>query len=106
VRSPTGGTSRCDEAVTDGVEGRVVEPLVVEQVRDDSHVDRATRWAGTDGEESRQRLRDYVDLRRAVLADQREALIDARSSGRFDSEALNGMLRRVDAGDMAVDRLE
>jgi NhaP-type Na+/H+ or K+/H+ antiporter len=98
--------ARCDDAVSEGLDGRPVEPVVVEQVRDDSHVDRTTRWAGADGRASRQRLRDYADLRRAVLADQREALIDARSSGRFDSEILGGMLRRVDAGDMAVDRLE
>ncbi|MET1037155.1 MAG: sodium:proton antiporter [Aeromicrobium sp.] len=98
--------ARCDDAMSDGVDGRVVEPLVIEQVRDDSHVDRTTRWAGEDGDASRRRLRDYVDLRRAVLADQREAILDARSSGRFDSEILGGMLRRVDAGDMAVDRLE
>jgi hypothetical protein len=76
-------------------------------VRDDSRVDRATRWAGGDVDEgvSRRRLHDYVELRRVVLADQREALIDARSSGRFDSENLNRMLRRLDAGDMAMDRL-
>lgn len=98
--------SRCAEAVADGVEGRPLEALVVERVRDDSHINRTTRWAGDDDEISRQRLRDYVDLRRMVLADQREALIDARSSGRFDSETLQRMLRRVDAGDMALDRME
>jgi NhaP-type Na+/H+ or K+/H+ antiporter len=98
--------ARCDDAAAGGVDGRPVEPLVIEQVRDDSHVDRTTRWAGDDGDDHRRRLRDYADLRRAVLADQREALIDARSSGRFDSEILTGMLRRIDAGDMAVDRLE
>lgn len=98
--------ARCDDAIAEGVDGRVVEPLVIEQVRDDSHVDRATRWAGDVEDDSRPRLRDYAELRRAVLADQREALIDARASGRFDSEILSGMLRRVDAGDMAVDRLE
>ncbi|MET0820285.1 MAG: sodium:proton antiporter [Aeromicrobium sp.] len=97
--------SRCSEVADEGLGGRALEPLVVEQVQDDSHVDRASRWAG-DGDESRQRLRDYVELRRAVLADQRDALIDARSSGRFDSENLNRMLRRVDAGDMAIDRLD
>jgi NhaP-type Na+/H+ or K+/H+ antiporter len=97
--------SRCSEVADEGLDGRALEPLVVEQVQDDSHVDRATRWAG-DGDESRQRLRDYVELRRAVLADQRDALIDARSSGRFDSENLNRVLRRVDAGDMAIDRLD
>lgn len=98
--------SRCAEAVDDGVDGRRLEGLVVERVRDDSHVDRATRWAGGDEALSRVRLHDYVELRRAVLADQRDALIDARSSGRFDSENLNRMLRRLDAGDMAMDRLE
>lgn len=98
--------SRCAEVVDQGLDGRPVEGLVVDQVRDDSHIDRTTRWAGTDGETSRGRLHDYVELRRAVLADQREALIDARSSGRFDSEILGQMLRRVDAGDMAIDRLE
>jgi len=99
-------TSRCAEATEEGLDGRPVEPLVVDQVRDDSHVDRSTRWAGEDGPTSQERLRDYVELRRAVLADQRDALIDARSSGRFDSENLNRMLRRVDAGDIAMDRLE
>ncbi len=98
--------SRCEEASEDGLDGRPVEDLVLGQVQDDSHVDRLTRWAGDDGEQSRQRLRDYIDLRRAVLADQRDALLDARSSGKFDSEILAQMLRRVDAGDMAVDRLE
>lgn len=98
--------SRCAEAVDQGLHGRPVEELVVDQVRDDSHLDRTTRWAGKDGDKSRERLHDYVELRRAVLADQREALIDARSSGRFDSEILGQMLRRVDAGDMAIDRLE
>lgn len=99
-------TSRCDEAISEGIDGRSVEDAVVTQVRDDSHVDRTTRWAGEDGERSRQRLRDYADLRRAVLADQRDALIDARASGRFDSEILTQMLRRVDAGDIAIDRME
>lgn len=98
--------SRCAEAAADGVEGRTVEALVVDRVRDDSHINRMTRWAGDDGVLSRQRLRDYIDLRRTVLADQREALLDARSSGRFDSDNLNAMLRRVEAGDMALDRLE
>ncbi|MFI5426390.1 cation:proton antiporter [Aeromicrobium sp. UC242_57] len=97
--------SRCAEAADEGLDGRPVEPVVVDQVREDSHVDRTTRWAGT-GEQSRQRLHDYAELRRAVLADQRDALMDARASGRFDSEILGQMLRRVDAGDMAVDRLE
>lgn len=98
--------SRCAEAVIEGIDGRPIEELVVDQVREDSHIDRTTRWAGKDSEKSRERLRDYVELRRAVLADQREALIDARSSGRFDSEMLGQMLRRVDAGDMTIDRLE
>jgi NhaP-type Na+/H+ or K+/H+ antiporter len=99
--------SRCAEVATDGLDGRPLEPLVLERVVDDSQVDRATRWAGDTGDEAgRRRLRDYADLRRAVLADQRDALIDARSSGRFDSTALNGMLRRIDAGDIAIDRLE
>ncbi|MFC5677603.1 cation:proton antiporter [Aeromicrobium endophyticum] len=97
--------SRCSEVADEGLDGRPLESLVIEQVQDDSHVDRATRWAG-DGDESRQRLRDYVELRRAVLADQRDALIDARSSGRFDSENLNRVLRRVDAGDMSIDRVD
>lgn len=98
--------SRCDEALAEGIDGRPVEEMVVTQVRDDSHADRTTRWAGDDGERSRQRLRDYAELRRAVLADQRDALIDARASGRFDSEILTQMLRRVDAGDIAIDRME
>lgn len=99
-------TSRCEDALAEGIDGRPVEVSVVAQVRDDSHVDRTTRWAGDDGERSRQRLRDYAELRRAVLADQREALIEARASGRFDSEILSRMLRRVDAGDMSIDRFE
>lgn len=98
--------SRCEEAAEAGLDGRRIEPLVIEQVQDDSHVDRATRWAGDGGEVSRRRLLEYAELRRAVLADQRDALIDARSSGRFDSENLNRVLRRVDAGDIAMDRLE
>lgn len=98
-------SSRCDEALAEGIDGRAVENLVVEQVRDDSHVDRTTRWAG-DGEIRQQRLYDYAELRRAVLADQRDALIDARASGRFDSETLGRMLRRVDAGEVAIDRLD
>ena len=99
-------TSRCAEVTDVGLDGRALEPLVVDRVQDDSHVDRATRWAGADGDESRRRLHEYVVLRRAVLADQRDALIDARSSGRFDSENLTRMLRRVDAGDIAMDRLD
>jgi NhaP-type Na+/H+ or K+/H+ antiporter len=98
--------SRCTEVAADGLDGRPLEELVLDQVRDDSVVDRSTRWAGDDEGLSRRRLRDYAELRRAVLADQREALIDARSSGRFDSTALNSMLRRIDAGDIAIDRLE
>jgi monovalent cation/hydrogen antiporter len=52
--------SRCAEAVEDGIEGRELEPLVVEKVQDDSHVDRATRWTGDDDELSRRRLLDYL----------------------------------------------
>ncbi len=98
--------SRCAEVADDGLDGRALEPVVLDQVQDDSHPERATRWAGDGDDGVAQRLRDYVELRRAVLADQRDALIDARSSGRFDSENLNRMLRRVDAGDMAMDRLD
>ncbi|WP_082556064.1 sodium:proton antiporter [Aeromicrobium sp. Root472D3] len=98
--------SRCAEVADDGLDGRALEPVVLDQVQDDSHPERTTRWAGEGDDGVAQRLRDYVDLRRAVLADQRDALIDARSSGRFDSENLNRMLRRVDAGDMAMDRLD
>ncbi|MBD8607148.1 cation:proton antiporter [Aeromicrobium sp. CFBP 8757] len=98
--------SRCAEVADDGLDGRVLEPVVLDQVQDDSHPERTTRWAGEGDDGVAQRLRDYVELRRAVLADQRDALIDARSSGRFDSENLNRMLRRVDAGDMAMDRLD
>lgn len=97
---------RCDALAAEGLDGRPVEDLVLAQARNDSYVDRATRWAGTDEQMSHRRLRDYVEVRRGVLADQREALIEARASGRFDSEILNRVLRRVDAGDIALDRLE
>lgn len=94
--------SRIDEAAAEGH----AAPAVVAEARAQSVPDKLTRWAGPAGEEREQRLEEYRVLRRAVLADQREALLEARATGRYDSAALGEMLRRVDSGELSVEAIE
>ncbi|MEH3067230.1 MAG: sodium:proton antiporter [Aeromicrobium erythreum] len=61
-------------------------------------------WAGEDGPERDRRLRDFGLLRRAVLEDQREALLELRSEGRYDSRVLDTVLGRLDVAETAAVR--
>lgn len=88
--------ARIDDAEAD------LDPLVVAQARAESAPDKFTRWAGEAGEEHDRRLDTYRELRRSVLSDQRDALIEARAEGRYDSAALAEMLRRVDSGELSL----
>jgi len=83
-----------------------LEPVVVAQARAQSAPDRFTRWAGPDGEQRDRRLDSYRALRQSVLSDQRDALIEARAEGRYDSAAVAEMLRRVDSGELSLAALE
>ncbi|VXC29783.1 sodium:proton antiporter [Aeromicrobium sp. 9AM] len=83
-----------------------LDPVVVAQARAQSAPDKFTRWAGPDGEERERRLETYRELRQSVLSDQRDALMEARAEGRYDSAAIGEMLRRVDSGELSLAALE
>lgn len=95
---------RCDEASADGLDGRPVDERVVDQLRRHATPGEEWAWAGAEGPEREQRLADFAALRRAVLEDQREAIIELRSEGRFDSEVLEAMLERLDAIEIISNR--
>ncbi|GAA3526705.1 sodium:proton antiporter [Aeromicrobium panaciterrae] len=99
-------SSRCDDAETEGLDGALVDPLVLTETRKQSRPDKFTAWAGTDDETRSERLREYRRLRLAILADQRGALLEARSTGRFDSTVLAAVLSRVDAAEMSLNQIE
>jgi CPA1 family monovalent cation:H+ antiporter len=88
--------ARCTEAAQEGLDGRHLDPEAVEQVRRRRTPAAEWAWAGEDGPERERRLRDFALLRRAVLEDQREALLDLRSEGRYDSRVLDTVLGRLD----------
>jgi len=83
-----------------------LDPVVVAQAREQSAPDTFTRWAGPDGDGRVRRLEAYRDLRLAVLSDQRDALMEARAEGHYDSAAIGEMLRRVDSGELSLAALE
>ncbi len=88
--------ARCADVLADGLDGRDVDPAAVEQVRRRATPGTEWSWAGEEGPERDRRLEDFQRLRRAVLEDQREALLDLRSEGRYDSEVLSAVLDRLD----------
>lgn len=96
--------ARCAEVGDRGLEGRRLDPSAVEQVRRRRTPAAEWAWAGEDGPERDRRLRDFAALRRAVLDDQREALLDLRAEGRFDSRVLDSVLERLDVAETAAVR--
>ncbi len=96
--------ARCAEAAEEGLDGRPLDPLAVEQVRRRRTPAAEWEWAGEDGVDRERRIRDFVRLRRAVLEEQREALLDLRSEGRFDSQVLDTVLGRLDVTEYAATR--
>jgi len=96
---------RCAEVEESGLDGREVDADALAHARRYNRLDRDTRWAGPEGEDRDRRLADLQALRRAVLSDQRDALVEMRSLHRYDSEALTTMLDRVDRAELAVDAL-
>lgn len=96
---------RCAEVEESGLDGREVDADALAHARRYNRLDRDSRWAGPEGEDRDRRLADLQALRRAVLSDQRDALVEMRSLHRYDSEALTTMLDRVDRAELAVDAL-
>ncbi|MCL8027119.1 cation:proton antiporter [Nocardioides bruguierae] len=98
--------STTGDIAANGLDGRQVEWLVLDQAREASHPERYTLWAGDDEADRHRRITEYRRVRQAIIDDQREALLDARASGRYDSAAVREMLLRLDAGEMTVDGLQ
>jgi CPA1 family monovalent cation:H+ antiporter len=96
--------ARCTEVRDEGLDGRPLDPQAVEQVRRRRTPAAEWAWAGEDGPERERRLRDFRLLRRAVLDDQRSALLELRSEGRFDSEVLDTVLARLDVVETSAAR--
>ncbi len=96
--------ARCSEVGHDGLDGHVLDPLAVEEVRRRRTPAAEWAWAGEDGPDRERRLRDFRLLRRAVLDDQRAALLELRSEGRFDSEVLDTVLGRLDVVETTASR--
>lgn len=98
-------TSRCDEVAESGLDGRPIDPAALAEVRVQSQPNKFTGWAG-DGERRERLMDDFRDLRLSILADQRTALLEARSTGRYDSATLEEMISRIDAGEIGIAALE
>lgn len=96
--------ARCTEARETGLDGRSIDPEAVEQVRRRRTPAAEWEWAGDDGPERDRRLDDFARLRRVVLDDQREALLDLRAEGRYDSQVLDSVLSRLDVAEIAAVR--
>ena len=96
--------SRLDEVVEEGLDGRVIDTRTVDQVRDRSRLDRGMSWAV--GDDRVELIEQYKHLRRAVISDQRDALVEMRSRHAYDSEALEEMLDRLDAAELGIDALD
>jgi monovalent cation/hydrogen antiporter len=95
-------TARCEDVEAEGLDGRPVDPTVLAQTRAQSNPHLFAAWAGLEDEERDRRLRDFRELQLAILADQRDALLEARATGRYDSAVLGQVLRRVDAGEISL----
>ncbi|WP_344199811.1 sodium:proton antiporter [Aeromicrobium alkaliterrae] len=89
--------SRCDETEAEGLDGRPVDPSVVQHVRRRSTPAAEWAWAGVEGPEREQLLQDFRELHLRVIEDQREALLALRSAGRYDSLVIGELLDRLDA---------
>lgn len=96
--------ARCDDAAEDGVDGRPVDPRVVERLRHHGDPEAEWAWAGEEGPDRDRLLDDYRRLSRAVREDQREALLDLRSEGRFDTAVLDRVLERLDLSEVTHQR--
>ncbi|MFT4189507.1 MAG: cation:proton antiporter [Aeromicrobium sp.] len=95
-------TARCDEVRLEGFDGRAIDPTVVEEVRHRGTPAAVRAWAGDESAPDwKQRMRDYRELRSAVIEDQREALLDLRAAGRHDSAVIAELLDRLDAVQLA-----
>ncbi len=96
--------ARCDDVSVDGLDGRALDPVAVEQVRHRATPGSEWEWAGEDEPARSQRLTDFRALQRAVIEDQRDALLELRRIGTHDSAVLTAVLERLDAIDVAARR--
>ncbi|MCU1535194.1 MAG: sodium:proton antiporter, partial [Glaciihabitans sp.] len=89
-------------------DGEQIDPAVIDRVRADTLISAESAWeraehgAGVDGL-VHSPLRQYRALRREVLAAEREALLEARSSGNYPSRIL---VRAQSMLDLEETRLE
>lgn len=97
-------SARCDDAARDGVDGHPIDPAVIEQLRRRGTPEVEWAWAGEEGPEREHLIDDYRRLSRAVREDQREALLDLRSEGRFDTAVLDTVLDRLDLSEVSHSR--
>jgi CPA1 family monovalent cation:H+ antiporter len=92
-------------------DGAAVSPDVVEKVRADSLMivetasERAEHGAG-DEELALSPRRQYRELRREVLAAEREALLEARSSGAYPSRILNRAQTMLDFEETRLEQMD
>jgi len=96
--------ARCDEATESGLDGHEIDGRAIDVVRERSRLDRGMQWAA--GPDRVELIEAFKHLRRAVISDQRDALIEMRSRHSYDSEALTEMLQRLDAAELGLDALE
>ena len=84
---------------------------VIDKVREDSHIASETAWEradhGTgDDELANSPRRQYRDLRREVLAAEREALIEARGNGAYPSRILGRAQTMLDFEETRLEALD
>ncbi|MFT4299065.1 MAG: sodium:proton antiporter [Aeromicrobium sp.] len=94
--------ARCDDVRDEGLDGRLLDAVVIERVRERATPSSEWEWAGQEeAPDQVQRLQDFRDLRQAVIEDQREALLDLRAAGRHDSVVIATLLDRLDVLQLA-----
>ncbi|WP_210481626.1 sodium:proton antiporter [Naasia sp. SYSU D00948] len=87
------GLKRLEDALTDGIEDRVVERLRVNATF-------LSPESEDDGPEPR--FADYARLRQAMIEAEREAVQHARSEGRYEEYAVRAVLAAIDAEELAL----
>lgn len=89
-------SARLDDVAAEGLDGEPVDPAALEQARTVARPGGGGEWAGPEGPERDARVAQWVAIQQAVAADQRDALLDLRSQGRYDSDVLSDVLGRLD----------
>ncbi|WP_253037038.1 hypothetical protein [Rhodococcus spelaei] len=96
-------TAAAEDAITES--GTGTEPDVLARVRNDSLIGKREGRPVSPDPEHDERREEYIRLRLVAIAAERDALLDARSHGRYSSQTFSAAARMLDLEETRLESL-